>query len=390
MELTDIIKKSVNSKFKDRTVADFLSEEKGKGKWLSTGSALLNATASNRKDGGYAIGTMVLLDSLEGGGKSLLCLHAVAETQKVGGVAVYIDTENAINEKTIEFAEAIGVDINKMLLLQNIDTLEDVFTVIEDILDKAQENQSKLVTIILDSHSAITPKNEFEGDFKKEGWNTDKALVTGKAFRKITYKLKKSNAVLIVTRQLRMKLDAGLFGDPYTASGGLANDFHASLRLRLAKSTKIKAKIYKTEEEIGMITRVKVTKSRFGSQGKVIKYTVYYDRGIDDINDWIEVLKEHEQLKQGGGWWTWIDMEKKDEEGNPLEHKFRGKNLETLITVEQPHLKKQMYDILHEVICRSYSTKNIDKDDMFLDQSDIEQLDIDEIAEKASKKEIKE
>lgn len=152
-------------------------------------------------------------------GKSLLASHALAETQKLGGLATYIDTENALN---VDFLQAIGVDVSKKKFVYvQLETVEEIFEVMENIITKVRaSNKKRLVTIVVDSVAGASTKAEIEGNYDKDGWSTGKAIIISKAMRKITNLIGKERILVIFTNQLRQKLGVS-FGDascvdPYT------------------------------------------------------------------------------------------------------------------------------------------------------------------------------
>ena len=231
--LADTLADSLNKKFKDTKVAYFLdgsdSTPTDIKDFVSTGSTMLDLAISNKPNGGIAVGRITELNGLESSGKSLLGAHMLAETQKKGGVAVYIDTETAVST---EFLTAIGVDVDNMLYL-HLETVEDIFAAIEEIVAKVRESdRDRLVTILVDSLAAASTKVEMEADFDKDGWATSKAIVISKAMRKITQMIGREKIALVFTNQLRQKLGV-MLGDPWTTSGGKALPFHASTRIRL-------------------------------------------------------------------------------------------------------------------------------------------------------------
>ena len=230
--LANVIAGELNKQFKHQQVAYFLGEQETptdiRG-FVSTGSTILDLAVANKPNGGIAVGRITEINGLEGSGKSLIGAHALADTQKQGGVAVYIDTESAVSE---EFLRAIGVDTKSMLYV-HIDTVEDIFDTIETIVTKIREsNKDKLVTILVDSLAAASTKIEMDADFDKDGYATQKAIIISKAMRKVTQMIARQKVCLVFTNQLRQKLGV-MFGDPWTTSGGKALPFHASTRIRL-------------------------------------------------------------------------------------------------------------------------------------------------------------
>ena len=166
-DLAGVLADSLNKKFKDYKVAYFLDGAQETPtdikEFISTGSTMLDLAISNRPNGGIAVGRITELNGLESSGKSLVGAHLLSETQKKGGVAVYIDTETAVST---DFLEAIGVDVESMLYL-HLETVEDIFSAIEEIVAKVRESdKNRLVTILVDSLAAATTKVELDADFE--------------------------------------------------------------------------------------------------------------------------------------------------------------------------------------------------------------------------------
>jgi len=207
-ELADVLAEKLNNQFKDYKVAYFLDGSDPTPtdikEFVSTGSTVLDLAISNKPNGGVAVGRITEINGLESSGKSLLGSHILAETQRKGGVAVYIDTETSVSR---EFLEAIGIEIQNLLYL-HLETVEDVFEAIVEIVAKVRESdKDRLVTILVDSLAGASTKGELDGDFDKEGWATDKAIITSKAMRKITQMIGKQRVALIFTNQLRTRLE---------------------------------------------------------------------------------------------------------------------------------------------------------------------------------------
>ena len=344
--LADTLADSLNKKFKDNKVAYFLdgtdqtpTDIKD---FISTGSSMLDLAISNKPNGGIAVGRITEINGLESSGKSLLGAHILAETQKKGGVAVYIDTETSVSQ---EFMQVIGIDMNKMLYL-HLETVEDIFEAIEEIVTKVRESdKDRLVTILVDSLAAATTKVEMEADFDKDGWATAKAIVISKAMRKITQMIGRQKVALVFTNQLRQKLGV-MFGDPWTTSGGKALPFHASTRIRLKNMGQIKDT---GKNVLGMKCRAQIVKNRLGPPLRHADYDMYFDRGIDNYGAWLGVLKEHKLVKVGGAWYTLTDQNGKD-------HKFLSKDWEDLITGDD-ELREYVYKIICDKVILQYKEK---------------------------------
>ena len=328
--LADTLADSLNKKFKDNKVAYFLdgtdqtpTDIKD---FISTGSSMLDLAISNRPNGGIAVGRITEINGLESSGKSLLGAHILAETQKKGGVAVYIDTETSVSQ---EFMQVIGIDMNKMLYL-HLETVEDIFEAIEEIVTKVRESdKDRLVTILVDSLAAATTKVELEADFDKDGWATAKAIIISKAMRKITQMIGRQKVALVFTNQLRQKLGV-MFGDPWTTSGGKALPFHASTRIRLKNMGQIKDT---GKNVLGMKCRAQIVKNRLGPPLRHADYDMYFDRGIDNY----------------GAWYTLTHEDGKD-------HKFLSKDWEDLIT-ENDELREYVYNIICDKVILKYKEK---------------------------------
>jgi len=364
-ELANVLAESLNKKFKkDGKVAYFLdgTEETPTDltEWISTGSSLLDLAISNRPNGGIPVGRITELTGLEASGKSLLAAHLLANTQEKDGLAVYIDTENAMNE---DFLRAIGIDLEKMLYIQ-LEAIEDIFDVVENIITKVKEsNKNKLVTIVVDSVAAATTKVEQAADYEKDGWATSKAIILSKAMRKITQMIGRERVALIFTNQLRVKLGVS-FGDIYTTSGGKAIGFHASCRLRLKAVGQIKAKINGFEQVIGIKTRAKIVKNRMGPPLREAEFHILFESGIDDYGSWLQVMKDYGLIAQGGSWYTYTDTET-GEQIKLLSKDFVSKIL------NDPSRKQKIYDKICNELVMSYKADNIGIDDVEVGDGDV-------------------
>jgi recombination protein RecA len=351
-ELAGILAGELNKQFKSHQVAYFLDGAQQTPTditdWVSTGSTLLDLAISNRPDGGLAAGRITEINGLEGTGKSLIGAHALASTQKKGGLAVYIDTESAVSA---EFLQSIGVDTKNMMYI-HLETVEDIFDAIETIVTKVRESDNdKLVTILVDSLAAASTKVEMDADFDKDGWATSKAIVLSKAMRKITQLTARQKVCLIFTNQLRQKMGV-MFGDPWTTSGGKALPFHASTRIRLKNMGQIKDTKKNT---IGIKIRAQVIKNRLGPPLRSAEFPLYFDKGIDDFGSWLTIMKDHKLVKQAGAWYTYTDQNGKD-------HKFQSKDFGALISDEET--QKYIYKSICEKIILKYDSAQLGIDDV--------------------------
>jgi recombination protein RecA len=357
-ELASVLADNLNKKFKDMKAAYFLGDDVAPTdltEWVSTGSTLLDLAIANRPNGGLPVGRIIEVTGLEASGKSLIMAHVLANTQKKGGLAVYIDTENALSE---EFLRAVGVNVNDMLYLP-MDTIEDIFEAMENIIETVRKSsKDRLVTIVVDSVAAATTKIEQEADYDKDGWATAKAIIMSKALRKITGMIGKERILVCFTNQLREKLGV-MFGDKYTTSGGKALPFHASCRIRLKGLEKLKSKNGTVEQIIGVRTEAQVVKNRMGPPFKKANFDIYFDSGIDDVNSWLTLLKDYEVIRQSGSWYMMTGPD-----GQEL--KFQAKDWRAMVS-EDDDLKTYCYDKICEVVIMKYRAEDINPDEILTD-----------------------
>ena len=367
VELTDelgaSIAETINKQFKSQNLktAYFLEGDEDAPtivkEWISTGSTILDLAISNRKHGGFPVGRVCEITGLEQSGKSLLAAHTLLSTQKRGGLAVYIDTENALST---EFLSAIGLNLKEMLYIP-LETVEDIFETVEVIVEKIRSSdKNRLVTIVVDSIAGASTKTEMAADFDKDGYATAKAIIISKALRKITNLIGRERICLIFTNQLRQKLNAPAFSDPWTTPGGKGIPFHASVRIRLSSIGAIKAKINGIEEVVGAKVKAKLVKNRCGPPQRTAEYSVYFDSGIDDYSSWLEVMKDYNLVKQSGAWYEYTDKRT----GEII--KFQSKDFVEKI-INQPELAEIVYnDIAEKVIMVYQKTDEVRLDNVII------------------------
>ena len=351
-ELAQALAENLNKNFKNNRVAYFLdgsdSTPTDIKEFISTGSSILDLAISNRPNGGIAVGRITEINGLESSGKSLIGTHILAETQKKGGLAVYIDTETSVSR---EWLETIGIDVQNLLYL-HVETVEDIFECIENIITKVRESdRDRLVTILVDSLAAVSTKVEMEADYDKDGWATSKAIVISKAMRKITQMVGRERVALVFTNQLRQKLGV-MFGDPWTTSGGKALPFHASTRIRLKNMGQIKDTKKNT---LGMKARAQIIKNRLGPPLRHADFNLYFDSGIDDKGSWLQVMKDHKLVKVAGAWYT-IKFEGED-------IKFQSKDFKKVLD-ERPELEEYLYNEICDASILKYQTEELGIDDV--------------------------
>lgn len=346
-DLARILADAINDSSNEGKIAYFLDDDEAPtnvSQWVSTGQSMLDLAISNRPHGGFPSGKIIEITGLEQSGKSLLAAHALAETQKKGGVSVLIDTENSVNKA---FYEAIGLDISKLVYIQ-VNTVERIFESIEKIIErvkslektKSKSNKGRIVTIVVDSLAGASHKKELEGDYDQTGWATQKAIIISQALRKITNTIGRENILLIFTNQLRVKMNA-MFGDPYTTSGGKALQFHSSVMIRLKKLSLIT----KGTDVIGVKVRATVTKNRIGPPHRHADFDIYYDRGIDNYGSWLQVLKENKIVEQRGSWYAYGDK------------KFQSKDFSKIL--DDKNLKEELYQKICDAVILKYKSHSV-------------------------------
>jgi recombination protein RecA len=337
--------------------------------WISTGSSLLDLAISNRPNGGLPVGRMVEFNGLEGTGKSLVSAHIVANTQKKGGKAIFIDTENAAAP---DFWKSLGVDLSNLLYIQR-ETVEDIFTTMEQAIAYIRKDQpDALLTIIVDSVAAASTKAEMESDHGKDGYATGKAIIISKALRKITSMIGRQKVLIVFTNQLRQNLNASPFGDQYTVSGGKGLPYHCSVRVRLNNAGQLKLP---DKTVIGNECKAVVVKNRMGPPQRHVFFNIYFDSGIADYASWLEVLKEKAYVKPAGSaGLKYVAL-------NGDEVVFKSESFIKLLD-ERPEFKTEMYNRICDAVIMQYknanstiidSSANADEDaEMIADESDID------------------
>ena len=359
-ELVELLASELNKANKDGgKIAHFLDEKENPAEitdWISTGSSILDLAISNRPHGGLPVGRLVEFNGLEGTGKSMMAARICAETQKKGGLAVIIDTENSGSP---EFWKSLGVNLSGLLYVQ-CETVEDIFDQMEKMIAIVRKsNKDRILTIIVDSVAAASTKTELESDHGKDGYATGKSIIISKAMRKITTMIGRQKVLIVFTNQLRQNLNAMAFGDKYVVSGGKALAYHCSVRVRLNNTGKLK----KGEEVIGNECKAVVVKNRMGPPQRTANFDIYFDSGIADYSSWIKVLKENNLIKQGGAYYTY-----KKDDGS--EWKFQSKDFVATLQ-EEKSLKEEIYlKICDSVIMKYKDPNSVIVDDAVVDTNE--------------------
>ena len=254
---------------------------------ISTGSFGLDKALGI---GGLPRGRVVEIYGPESSGKTTLTLQVIAECQKAGGSAAFIDAEHALDP---EYAKALGVDIDELVVSQP-DTGEQALEVTDTLI------QSKsLDVIVVDSVAALVPRAELEGDMGDSHVGLQARLMS-QALRKITGNIQKSNTMVIFINQIRMKIGV-MFGNPETTTGGNALKFYSSVRLDIRRVGAIKD----GDEIVGNDTRVKVVKNKVAPPFKVVDFQILYGKGINRIGEIIEYAVKKDVVEKSGSWYSY-------------------------------------------------------------------------------------
>lgn len=307
--LGDALTKTLNKKFKDSPLPIVLNGDAEPvtkiTNWIPTGCDMLDLAISNTPSGGYPCGRVSVLYGKEQSGKSLLAAHALASTQKLGGLAVYIDAEFAFHE---QFFNAVGVDTKDpdkwMYLSQN--QLEVILEFIEQLISTARElDKNRIITIVLDSFIATHTAEEIKGDFGLKGYNTSKAILIGNGMNKLIQTIATENVCMIVTNQVRQKMNAQPFENPWRMPGGQSLPHYASVMIELAATMNIMAEVNGINRVVGRQTKAKIVKNRLGPPLSTVSFNIYYDRGVDNYGAWFEYMKAFGIGKFGGAYITY-------------------------------------------------------------------------------------
>jgi recombination protein RecA len=254
---------------------------------ISTGSISLDAALGI---GGVPRGRIIEIYGPESSGKTTVCLHIIAEAQKTGGLAAFIDTEHAMDTN---YAQKLGVDISNLLISQP-EYGEQALEICETLV-----RSNALDVIVVDSVAALTPRAEIEGEMGDAVMGMQARLMS-QALRKLTAAVSKSNVVLIFTNQLRDKIGV-MFGSPETTTGGKALKFYASVRMDIRRIAAIK----EGTEVLGNRTKVKVVKNKVAPPFKEVEFDIIYNEGISKLGDVIDLAVSKEIIKKGGAWFTY-------------------------------------------------------------------------------------
>lgn len=288
---------------------------------IPTGSIGLNAALGV---GGYPRGRIIEIYGPESSGKTTLAIHAIAEAQKAGGVAAFIDAEHAFDRF---YAAKLGVDVENLLISQP-GSGEEALEITEQLI-----RSSAIDIVVVDSVAALTPKKEIEGDMGDSNVGLQARLMS-QALRKLTSAISKTNTTCIFINQLREKIGV-MFGSPETTTGGNALKFYSSVRLDIRRIGAIKD----GDNMLGNSTRVKVVKNKVSAPFRKAEFDIMYGEGISREGEIIDLGADLEVIKKSGSWYSYKDA-----------RIAQGRDASKAVIKDNPELAEELEGLIFEAL----------------------------------------
>ena len=330
-------------------------------RWIGTGSQQLDYIVSNRRDGGLPEGRIVEIFGPPSIGKSHIAIQIARTTQQMGGIVVYIDTENATS---VENLRLLGVDISRRFVYVDTHCTEEVLSIAESTIMKARAmNKDVPITIIWDSVAASSPKAELNGTYEQNSIGLQ-ARAISKGMRKITGVIGETNTLFVILNQIRTKIGV-MFGDPTTTPGGKAIPFHASVRIKLGAGQQIKNK---DKEVIGINVSAKTIKNKVAAPFRSCNFEIHFGKGVYEHEQVFDLLRKHgpatintQEIEiSGTGAWKKLIVVNTSTGEQLLEKKFYKADFNDVW--RDPEFKPYVDDLLEAAMIKKLENSDLDLD----------------------------